>query len=71
MERHWRYYGVTGRQGYPFMDLLEPEIDFVELAGGFGVPGERITTAEQVGPALKAALAGGGPFLLDVAVGGG
>jgi len=50
------------------MDLREPAIDFGALAGSLGVPAERVTEAEAIGPALAQALASGGPRLLDVAV---
>jgi benzoylformate decarboxylase len=66
MGRFRDFFGVSGSGGYPFMDLTDPNIDFVALAAGFGVPGQRIDTPEQVEPALAAALATGGPYLLDV-----
>ena len=50
------------------MDLREPEIDFVALAQSLGVPAKRITDPKDVAPALREAIASGGPSLLDVAV---
>jgi benzoylformate decarboxylase len=50
------------------MDLRDPEIDFVQLAESMGVPARRITDGADIVPALRAALATGGPTLLDVSV---
>ncbi|HWA11946.1 MAG TPA: thiamine pyrophosphate-dependent enzyme [Burkholderiales bacterium] len=50
------------------MDMRDPAIDFVALAQSLGVPARRITTAAEIGPALKESIAAGGPRLLDVAV---
>jgi benzoylformate decarboxylase len=51
---------------YIAMDLDDPRVDFVGLAGSLGVRAERIEKATDVGPALGRALAGPGPTLLDV-----
>jgi len=58
------------QNGTPFigMDLREPEIDFVQLAQSLGVPGQRITDAADIVPALRAGIESGGPNLLDVSV---
>jgi len=53
------------------MDLRQPEIDFVQLAQSLGVPGQRITDAADIAPALRAAIESGRPNLLDVSVGDG
>jgi benzoylformate decarboxylase len=50
------------------MDLRQPEIDFVQLAQSLGVPGQRITDAADVAPALRAGIESGGPSLLDISV---
>jgi len=46
------------------VDLKNP--DFVQLAGSFGVPAERLTQMEAVAPALDRALSAGSPYLLEV-----
>ena len=51
---------------YVAMDLDDPRVDFVRLAGSLGVPAERIEKAADVGSALHRALASSGPTLLDV-----
>ncbi|MBK8016836.1 MAG: thiamine pyrophosphate-binding protein [Betaproteobacteria bacterium] len=50
------------------MDLREPSIDFVALAQSMGVPARRIDDPAAFEPALRAAVASGGPTLLDVSV---
>ena len=46
-------------------DLTPPELDFVSLARGLGVPGERVETAEQLSAALTRSLASRGPRLVE------
>jgi benzoylformate decarboxylase len=50
------------------MDIREPVIDYTALAGSMGVPAQRITEPGELAPALRAALASGGPRLLEVMV---
>jgi len=47
-------------------DLFPPSIEFVELAKGFNVYGEKIKSPEEIKPALKNALNLNKPVLLDV-----
>ena len=49
-------------------DLSNPNLDFVKLAEGQGVPGARVAKAEDVAPRIKEMLDQPGPFLLDVVV---
>jgi benzoylformate decarboxylase len=53
---------------YPAMDLVDPAIDYVGLAGSLGVKGARASTLDEVREHLKAALSRNEPFLLDVAI---
>ena len=46
-------------------DLTPPELDFVSLARGFGVPGESVKTAEQLAAALGRSFAARGPRLVE------
>ena len=69
LDRYRSDFGVTGKQGYPFMDLTHPDIDFVQLASGFGVPAQRVVEPEAVGPAVQEAFARGEPYLFDVQIG--
>jgi benzoylformate decarboxylase len=51
-------------------DLVDPALDFVSLARGFGVRAQRVENPAQVGPVLAEAFASGHPFLLDLAISG-
>ena len=50
------------------MELNDPPLDFVLIAQGMGVTATRVTEADEVGPALRAAFDNPGPNLLDIAV---
>lgn len=49
----------------PWVDLPETT-DFVQVARGLGVEGERVTTPDEIVPALERALASEGSYVLDV-----
>ena len=69
---HYRHMsGIPPDRGYPYLDLDDPRVDFVSAAAGFRVPGKGVEKAEEVVPAVQAAFASGGPYLLDVLVDGG
>ncbi|KAG2443900.1 hypothetical protein HXX76_002240 [Chlamydomonas incerta] len=46
-------------------DLSSPAVDWVALAAGMGVPGERVGSAAALAAALRRALAVQGPFLIQ------
>ena len=46
-------------------DLTGPDIGFVAMAEGLGVPGERVETGEALADALDRAYATPGPYLID------
>ena len=46
-------------------DLTPPNLDFVSLARGLGVPGERVETAEALAAALARSFATRGPQLIE------
>ena len=50
------------------MDL--PALDFVAMAGGMGVAGQRIDDPTALGEAARRAFASGRPYLLEVVVAG-
>jgi len=54
-----------GPRARAMFDLSGPDIDFVALAGGLGVPGERVETADALTAALERAYAEPGPYLID------
>jgi len=63
-----RLLSFHGNDNFIGMDLNDPPIDFTAIARGMGVTATRVTEAEDVVPALRAAFANPGPNLLDIAV---
>jgi acetolactate synthase-1/2/3 large subunit len=49
-------------------DLGRPVIDWVKLAQGFGVPGERVATMEDFNRAFAASVTSPGPYLIEVVI---
>jgi acetolactate synthase-1/2/3 large subunit len=54
-----------GPKALSMLDLSNPDLDFVALAQGMGVPAARATTAEEFTTALERALAAEGPQLVE------
>jgi acetolactate synthase-1/2/3 large subunit len=50
------------------LDLSEPDLDFVEIGKGLGVPSRRVDTGEALVDALKRAIAEPGPNLIEVVI---
>jgi acetolactate synthase-1/2/3 large subunit len=50
------------------LDISQPEIDFVSIAKGMGMPAERTRTAEEFNSALERAFREKGPHLIDAIV---
>ena len=50
------------------LDLTEPDLDFVSLSKGLGVPARRVETAEALTLALEASYAEAGPSLIEAAL---
>jgi acetolactate synthase-1/2/3 large subunit len=48
------------------LSLGNPDIDWVAIAGGMGVPGCRATTIEEMARGFRAGLAAPGPYLIEV-----
>jgi acetolactate synthase-1/2/3 large subunit len=55
-----------GPKARSLTNLAPPELDWVALARGYGVPAARITSADELERALPAALAEPGPRLLEL-----
>ncbi|MCW2651199.1 MAG: acetolactate synthase large subunit [Mycobacterium sp.] len=60
--------GVPGPRAEALLDLRPPPLDFVSLAAGMGVPGRRVTTAEDFNAALAVAFSEAGPHLIDAVI---
>ncbi|MGH0030550.1 MAG: thiamine pyrophosphate-dependent enzyme, partial [Myxococcota bacterium] len=57
-----------GPQAQALTSLAGPEIDWVSLAKGMGVPGVRVETADAFGEALGRAFAEPGPVLVEALI---
>ena len=64
MVRQWQELFYSKR--YVATPLSSP--DFVKIADAYGIPGLRVTTREEVAPAIRKAMAEPGPFLIDFIV---
>jgi benzoylformate decarboxylase len=61
------YLGPAARdRRFIAMDLTDPELRFDRMAESMGVPARRVTHPGELAPALRDALAHGGPSLVDV-----
>jgi acetolactate synthase-1/2/3 large subunit len=58
----------AGPEAKAQLDLSRPNVDFVELAKGFGVPASRADSAEGFTAALERAIAEPGPHLIEAVV---
>jgi acetolactate synthase-1/2/3 large subunit len=57
--------GTPGRKAADMLDINRPDLDWVALARGMGVPATRATTAEEFNKHFAAALATQGPSLIE------
>jgi acetolactate synthase-1/2/3 large subunit len=68
LKREFSYLGV-GNPGTRALDMFEigrPDLDWVRLAKGMGVPAIRVSSLEAFGKALRTGLEGEGPTLIEV-----
>ena len=59
-----------GTKAKEMLDLSRPDMDFVSIAQGLGVPATRATTAEEFTTQLEKALATSGPVLIEAMIPG-
>jgi acetolactate synthase-1/2/3 large subunit len=59
---------AAGPKAKSLLDLSHPDIDFVALATGLGVPATLATTADELGDQLARALAEPGPAVIEAIV---
>lgn len=65
------YLGEAGaNRKFVELDLVDPPIDYVGLARSFGAHGRRVERPEDLGDALREAIAYPGPALVDVVIDG-
>jgi acetolactate synthase-1/2/3 large subunit len=58
--------GRAGPLSRRLLDLTDPDLDFVALARGMGVPARRVESAEELTAALEEGFAEPGPALIEV-----
>jgi acetolactate synthase-1/2/3 large subunit len=60
--------GNPGRRALDMLDIGRPDLGWVDLARGMGVPGRRAATLDEFAAALGASFAASGPSLVEVAL---
>jgi len=72
LDTEYRRLGVNkvGERAASLFDLSNPDIDWVSLANGYGVPGQQADTAEAFVLALDEAMRTPGPYLIEAVVSG-
>ncbi|MFC1901893.1 thiamine pyrophosphate-binding protein [Chloroflexota bacterium] len=63
-----RIMGEEARDRYLGLDFGEPVIDFCQMAQSMGIQGQKVARPDELGGALKTALAAGKPSLVDVCI---
>jgi acetolactate synthase-1/2/3 large subunit len=58
----------VGRKALDMLDLDRPDLDWVSLARGMGVPGTRVETMEDFNKSFAEGLAAQGPYVVEVAL---
>jgi acetolactate synthase-1/2/3 large subunit len=68
LKREFSYLGVgdAGRRALDMFEIGRPDLDWVNLSKGMGVPGTRVTTLEGFAKALQEGFESGGPSLIEV-----
>jgi len=68
LKREFSYLGVgnPGRRALDMFEIGRPDLDWVHLAKGMGVPGTHVTSLEGFAKALRAGFESGGPSLIEV-----
>lgn len=61
-------FGEAGPAARDLFEIDRPELDWVCLAKGMGLPGRRVTSLEEFSNALLQAYSSGGPTLIEVPV---
>jgi acetolactate synthase I/II/III large subunit len=60
--------GAGGPKAQAQLDLTGPDLDFVHLGLGMGLPSRRVETAEELSTALEGAFARPGPHLIEAVI---
>jgi acetolactate synthase-1/2/3 large subunit len=70
LDVEYRRLGVNsvGEKAASLFNLSNPDIDWVSLARGYGVPGSKASSAEEFVSALEQGMAADGPYLIEAEV---
>ena len=68
LKREFSYLGAgePGRRALDMFEIGRPDLDWVHLAKGMGVPGTRVTSLEGFGKTLQEGMESEGPSLIEV-----
>jgi len=68
LKREFSYLGVgePGPQAREMFDIGRPDLDWVQMAKGMGVPGTRVTSLEGFAKALREGFESQGPTLIEI-----
>jgi acetolactate synthase-1/2/3 large subunit len=68
LKREFSYLGVgnPGRRALDMFEIGRPDLDWIHLAKGMGVPGTRVTSLEGFAKALREGFESEGPSLIEV-----
>jgi len=68
LKREFSYLGAgeSGPRAKELFDIGRPDLDWVQLAKGMGVPGCRVTSLETLGNALRDGFESDGPTLIEI-----
>ena len=70
MNRYRRSVGASPGRPFPSMDLINPVLDFIEIAHGMGIAGRRISDPHEIQPAVTEALSRNAPYVVEVVTDG-
>ena len=66
LQREFSGLGAPGPRAAALFDIGHPNLDWVHLAKGMGVPAARVTTLDAFAKALKGGFESRGPSLIEV-----
>jgi len=66
--RSQSHYASARANRFIAMDIVDPTIDFLALAGSMGLPAYRVDRAADIAPALEAAISSRVPNLIEIPV---
>ncbi|MGH9121963.1 MAG: thiamine pyrophosphate-binding protein [Acidimicrobiales bacterium] len=68
IDEYWKERGIAEHAFPVGFDLADPPLHFDRIAAALGIGSVRVEKPDQIGPAIDAALAHDGPFLIDLVI---